>query len=60
MEKLQTRWSIDDAERLIEAIETAQEHTQDEDWNRDVQVIKARLLTGLARAVRRGAVAAGT
>lgn len=59
MDYLQLRWSLDDAERLIEAIETAQEHTQDEDWNRDVQVIKTRLQSGIARADKRAAVTTG-
>ena len=59
MEMLQTRWSLDDAERLIEAIETAQEHTEDEDWNRDVEILKARLFSGIARANKRAAVTAG-
>lgn len=55
MDYLQLRWSLDDAARLIEAIETAQEHTVDEAWNRDVQVIKMRLQSGLARADQRAA-----
>lgn len=60
MDYLQLRWSLDDAARLIEAIETAQEHTQDQEWNRDVQVIKTRLQSGLARADKRAAAAPGT
>lgn len=60
MDYIQLRWSLDDAARLIEAIETAQEHTVDQEWNRDVQLIKARLLTGLAKADRRAAAIAAS
>lgn len=55
MDYLQLRWSLDDAARIIEAIDTAQEHTVDKEWNQDVQLIKARLLTGLAKAGKRAA-----
>ena len=55
MERIQLRWTVDDAERLIEAINAAQEHTVDQAWNRDVQVIKMRLHSALARADLRAA-----
>ena len=55
MEMLQTRWSLDDAAHLVEAIEIAQEASEDQEWNRDVQVLKTRLLSGIARADQRAA-----